>query len=110
RRGARHQTGHRLVGQDRIGSPDRSFAVAERVPGKTDTRLKVLIVLVINIVVVCTGPNERSAPRIEYDKTVVAFGRSHIPVVPKSKLERQVRPQPVVVLHKEPDRALSDAA
>ena len=55
-----HDTGHGLVDIDPIRSAQHGLAALEGRPGKADARLKVFIVLVIDLVDVCSHAHERS--------------------------------------------------
>src|SRR4030095_14967591 len=105
-----NDAGHRLVGKQGITSSNRTLSITPRIPRKTHARLKVLVVLFVHVSDICADLNKRGARRIEYDEPVVALSRRHIPFVTKTKLERQVRPKLVVVLHEKTERAFCDAA
>ena len=105
-----HHARHGLVHEDCVGCAHRRPAVFEWIPGEAETRLKVLVVLVIDLIDVGANSYERGAVRVEDNEAVVALGRRHVPLVTQAKLERQVRPQLIVVLHEEAERTLGDAA
>src|SRR5262249_22479628 len=93
-----------------IRCPHCCFAVTEGGPYETDPRLKVLIVLVVNIVDVRANPDEGRSRRIEDNEPVVPFRGRHVPLVTHPEFEHDTRTKFVVVLREKSERAFLDAA
>src|SRR5262245_20555772 len=83
----RRDVRQRLVHLNCICRSYRGFSVLKRIPGEADTRLKVLIVLLVEIIDVSTNTEQRNSLRIKNDKAVVAFSGGNIPVVTQAKLK-----------------------
>ena len=107
---AGHDAGHGLVDIDPVRTAQYGLAASEGRPGKADTRLKILVVLVIDRIDVRPDAHERSRLRIEDDEPIVTLARRHVPFVTQAELQRQIRSQFVIVLDKKSQCSLSDAA
>src|SRR6185369_12483908 len=97
-----------LVGKNCIGAADRSLSVLERIPGKAETRLKVSRVCVVDRSNAVIDLYEGIDFRHIVDEAIEPFGWRHQPVVTETKLQRQIRPDLVVVLNEDSECALCD--
>src|SRR6185369_14313119 len=93
-----HQTRHRLVHHDRIRRAQRGLAVPERIPGETQPRLEVVLVLAVWIVEISAHSQQGTTRRIKNNETVVTLGGRHIPVGAQTEFKREVRLPAVIVL------------
>jgi hypothetical protein len=82
----------------------------KRIPREAQPRLKGLVARLIDSTDLSSNSSERAGYRIKNDESVVTLGRHHAPVVTQAHLDRQVRCALVVILHKEADRTLCNAA
>src|SRR6185369_5489615 len=106
--GPEHDTGHWLVDIDPIGSAQYGLAALERGPRKAGARLKVLIVLVIDLIDVRANAYERSGLGIEDDESIVTLAGCHVPLVTQAQFKRQIRSHLVIVLDEKSDCSLSN--
>src|SRR5258708_5265856 len=77
----------------------------QHVPGKTDTRLEVLVVLRVGL----AYADKRKVGRIESYEAVFRVGGRHVPGITHTKFQRQVRLDLEAVLGKEVEGRLVDA-
>src|SRR5262245_6753985 len=78
---------HRLIDVNTVSGPDHCLVATRWLPCKAGARLKSPLAMV-NLIEAGSDATQRSCLRIEDDKTVVAFGRRHVPVVTKGEVER----------------------
>ena len=109
-RGWDNDAGHGLIRLNRVCGTQGSLAIFERIPNHADSRLKILVVLVIDLIEIGTDTDQRRSCRIENNEPVIALGRRQVPVVTQSQFGSEIRPGFKIVLNKEPECALVDAA
>ena len=73
---ASYHARHGLVHEDRVGASHRRLSVFERVPGEAEARLKILVVLMIDLVDSVPDAHQRGGLRVKDDKAVVALARA----------------------------------
>src|SRR4029434_6406942 len=106
----RYDASQWLLGEDPVCSAQHGLPASRQVPCKADARLKVLIVLVVDLIDMCAGAQERNGPWVEDNEAAVPLSGRHIPVITQAELYGQVRPQQEAVLHEETERFLVNAA
>ena len=107
---AAHHARHGLIDEDRISPTNHYVTVVKRIPGETESWLKVVVVLVVSVIEIHAGAEQRGLALVKNNESVVAFAGRHIPLVPYAKFESQIRSPPVTVLHEKTERTLGDAA